>query len=78
MLVEDNFIIATEMSDQLRDFGFDDVAVFSNSEDAKAFLATERPVAAVLDINLGRSGDSQPVARHLKDLGVPFLFAWSP
>ena len=75
LLVEDNFIIATEMSDQLRDFGFDDVAVFSNSEDAKAFLATERPVAAVLDINLGRSGDSQPVARHLKDLGVPFLFA---
>ena len=28
----------------------------------------------MLDINLGETGDSQPVARELRKLSVPFMF----
>lgn len=75
LLVEDNFIIAREMVDQLGDFGFLDVNTASDAEDALALLNTEVPVFAILDVNLGAGQTSLPVAERLTALGVPFAFA---
>ena len=73
LLLEDNFIIAKEMQDQLEDFGFDEVHTVSNLADATEFLDTQRPVLAVLDVNLGGQ-TSETIARRLSEEGVPFIF----
>ncbi|MBW4708110.1 GAF domain-containing protein [Roseobacter sp. YSTF-M11] len=74
LLVEDNFIIAKEMSDQLREFGFSQVALFANAEDALEHVETEVPVLAVLDYNLGGQKNSLPVAQKMLELSVPVVF----
>ncbi|MEO0371338.1 MAG: HWE histidine kinase domain-containing protein, partial [Pseudomonadota bacterium] len=75
LLVEDNFIIAQEMVDQLSDFGFEHIFKASNSEDAIGFLEDEKPILAILDVNLGAGQTSFPIAQRLRELDVPFAFA---
>lgn len=48
-------------------------ATVSNAID---LINSERPDAAVLDVNLGRENVA-PVALHLKTLGVPYVLATS-
>lgn len=74
LLLEDNFIIAREMKDQLREFGAAEVEVFSNAADALDYLAHDEVSLGVLDINLGKQQTSAEVAQRLEDLKVPFLF----
>lgn len=74
LVLEDNFIIAKEMKDQLREFGVLDIEVFANVEDALAFIATDQVALAILDVNLGKSANSSPVAEALLDSGIPFIF----
>ncbi|WP_298837176.1 HWE histidine kinase domain-containing protein [uncultured Roseobacter sp.] len=74
LLLEDNFIIGAEMCDQLRDFGFAHVALFSNAQQAMAFLDAQTPVLAVLDFNLGKAQTSEAVAIRLRAAGVPVVF----
>ncbi|MEM7524933.1 MAG: HWE histidine kinase domain-containing protein [Pseudomonadota bacterium] len=74
LLLEDNFIIAKEMSDQLYDFGVEAVEVFSSAEDALNYLETERPIVAILDVNLGPNRTSEAVAARLQELDIPLLF----
>ncbi|GFE51180.1 signal transduction histidine kinase [Roseobacter cerasinus] len=74
LLVEDNFVIAKEMNDQLEDCGFDEVHRFGGLDRAMAYLEEERPVFAVLDVNLGTGETSEPIAMRLMGLGVPFVF----
>lgn len=74
MIVEDNFIIAKEMNDQLEDFGFADVVTYGNLADAMEFLETEQPIFAVLDVNLGSGLTSEPVALRLIEMGTPLIF----
>lgn len=58
LLLEDNFIIAKETADQLRDFGLNNLEIFASAKDALSFLQAETPSLAVPDINLGTSGNS--------------------
>ena len=74
LVLEDNFVIADEMREQLRDFGAGEVDVVSNATDALDFLEYDTPVFALLDVNLGNNQTSEPVALRLKALGVPFVF----
>lgn len=74
LLLEDNYIIAKEMGDQMREFGFGDVETFSNASDALTFLRFETPALAVLDVNLGNKATSIPVALALREKGLPFFF----
>lgn len=74
LVLEDSFVLAKEIGDQLLDAGFDDVARFSTVADALAFAEIERPDAAVLDVNLGQGQTSESAALSLQALGVPFLF----
>ncbi|WP_227269637.1 HWE histidine kinase domain-containing protein [Roseobacter weihaiensis] len=74
LLLEDNFIIAREMKDQLVEFGAAEVEVFSNAADALDFLTHDEVSLGVLDINLGRQQTSAEVAQQLEDLKIPFIF----
>jgi len=74
LLLEDNFIIAKDMSDQLEEFGFETVDTFGNAINALEFLETERPVFGVLDVNLGAGKTSEQVAKRLAELGITFVF----
>ncbi|MEP2641518.1 HWE histidine kinase domain-containing protein [Roseobacter sp.] len=74
LILEDNFIIAREMKDQILEFGAPVVEVFSNVADALDFLEEDKVSLGVLDINLGKDQNSVEVAKKLTELGVPFLF----
>ena len=75
LVVEDNFLIATEMQDQLADLGFSNIDVASNVYDALEIIDRERPSLAFLDVNLGGGNTSAPVAQRLLSEQVPFVFA---
>ncbi len=74
MLVEDNFIIAKELSDLLGECGFTSVEMASNVKSAQALLESFRPDLAILDVNLGPDSNSEPIALQLLEMGVPFFF----
>ncbi|MEM8753907.1 MAG: response regulator, partial [Pseudomonadota bacterium] len=74
LIVEDNFVIAQGMAQQLEDFGFDDVRMCGTVENALESLEDELPAFAILDVNLGHGATSEPIAAKLSDLGVPFVF----
>lgn len=72
LVVEDNFLIATDTEEFLRQNGAQYVIVVSNETDALQALI-EQPKFVILDYNLG-STTSDKIARKLMDDGVPFLF----
>jgi light-regulated signal transduction histidine kinase (bacteriophytochrome) len=74
LLVEDNMIIAMDAEDFLRELGADTVHVTASVQDAIDIANRIKLSFALLDVNLG-SETSEPVARHLLDLGVPAAFA---
>ena len=74
LVVEDNFIIAQEMVEQLEDIGFSTVETRSNPVDALMLLEREIPAIAFLDFNLGMNRTSIPIAERLLEMQVPFLF----
>ena len=74
MVLEDNFIIAKEMADQLADLGCADIRTAASVEAAMEIVEDGALSFAVLDVNLGAEQTSEPVAEHLTKLGVPFIF----
>lgn len=74
LVLDDNYVIAKEMGDQLRDFGFEHVIQLSNVEDALEFLSQEQVVAAVFDVHLGDEKTSIEAALQLILLDIPFVF----
>ncbi|MEM1298930.1 MAG: HWE histidine kinase domain-containing protein [Pseudomonadota bacterium] len=75
LLLEDDFVIAKEMADQLRDLGFAEVEVCPGAHEAMEILGRVIPALAILDVNLGRGETSLSVAETLADAGVPIVFA---
>jgi light-regulated signal transduction histidine kinase (bacteriophytochrome) len=74
LVLEDNFVIAKEMGDQMDELGFEDVVKVSSVEKALDFIDSETPTVAVLDVNLGGGQTSEPVALRLAELNVAFVF----
>lgn len=74
LVLEDNFVIAKDMKDQLEEAGIDDIAIASSTADALEILSEERPTFAILDVNLGSGKTSEQVALQLGRKGVPFVF----
>ena len=74
MLVEDSLIIALDGEDILRRLGARDVVTDGTVAGAIAAIDADCPDIAILDINLG-DHTSYPIADHLDDAGVPFMFA---
>ena len=73
-IVEDEAIIAFEMSDTLEDLGFEVVGPSVHLEDAELIAKTADIDAALLDVNLGGGKTSKPVVEILRRRGIPFVF----
>ena len=74
LVVEDSMIIAMDTEDCLRQLGVKVVSVSGSVGSALSNIADDRPEFAILDYNLG-SESSEPVARKLRELEIPFYFA---
>jgi len=74
LVVEDEAILTFLLEDVLRELGCADIRFASGVREALEALATYRPDAAVLDVNLG--GElAFPIAARLAAAGIPFVFA---
>lgn len=76
LIVEDEFLIAADLADVLRDEGAEILGMAGSVEEAQAVIEAEgdRLDGAVLDVNLGRDR-VYPVADALMARKVPFVFA---
>jgi CheY-like chemotaxis protein len=74
LIVEDEPLLAMQLSQSLSDFGWSIVGVAGSVEDANRILAEKRrPDAAILDVDLG-GVPVFPLARSLRRSGIPFVF----
>lgn len=74
LVLEDDHLLAMLLTDMLERLGCARVRHAAGVESALALLAAERPMVAVLDVNLaGEPADA--VAAALDAAGVPFVFA---
>ena len=77
ILVEDEALVALMMEDLLRELGCEVAGSFGALDAALEWLDAQAdpPDGAVLDVNLGGGELVFPLARVLRDRGVPFVFA---
>lgn len=73
LVVEDEFIVGLSLAATLENAGFEVLGPASSVDEAMEFLTQEDCGLAILDVNLGREETSEPLAKHLKDKGVPFF-----
>lgn len=74
LIVEDEPLLAMQLSHSLKDYGWDVLGVAGSIEDANRILSDKsRPDAAILDVDLGGS-PVFPLARSLRRSGIPFIF----
>ncbi len=73
-IVEDEVIVAFEMTDILEDIGFNVVGPSVHLEEAKIKAREGDIDIAFLDVNLGHNKTSKPVADILRERGIPFVF----
>ena len=74
LVVEDEYMVAVELSDLLRDDGYEVIGPVPTVSAALAMLDSQPPDACLLDVNL-RGEQSGPVAQALRDRGIPFLLS---
>ncbi len=74
LVVEDEILIAMEVTDMLREAGCEVVGPATSSDEAMRLIAGASPDAAVLDVNLGECGFSYDLADALAARSVPFAF----
>ena len=75
LVVEDEFLIATDIEKMLGDFGIEVVGPASSLQAALYLARTEDLDGAVLDVNLGDGSFVTPVVDVLSERGIPFAFA---
>lgn len=73
-VVEDEVVVAFEMTDTLEDLGFEVVGPSVHLSDAEKRAETADIDVAFLDVNLGRGKTSAPVANILRERGIPFAY----
>jgi CheY-like chemotaxis protein len=74
LIVEDEMVLAMIIEEMVVELGYQPVGPASTVEAALA-LSGEDLDGAILDMNLGASGPSTPVAEKLRSRGIPFIFA---
>lgn len=74
LLVEDEFIIALALAEELQAHGFEVAGPYTDAEEAAASLGTDNPDAAFLDVNLGHGRTSYALGLTLLERGTPFVF----
>lgn len=74
LLVEDEMMIAWDIEQTLTAAGMRVLGPAASVDSALALIRRQRPDAAILDLNL-RGELVTPVARRLRQMGVPFVLA---
>jgi len=74
LIVEDEPLLAMQMSKSLEEFGWSILGVAGSIDEANRLLSDrKRPDVAILDVDLAGK-PVFPLARSLRRLGIPFLF----
>lgn len=73
LVVEDEFIVACDLAETVRDEGFALAGPYARSCDALARLDSDHPDCAILDVQLA-DGEVYALADALTARGVPILF----
>ena len=73
LVVEDEFIIALDLSETVKDLGFDLEGPFEGNEDAIEAIEEDMPDLAILDV-FTADGEVYPLADRLVEAGVPIIF----
>lgn len=75
LLVEDDWIIAKEISYSLQDLGFEVAGIYDTGEEALKQIEVLKPDLVILDIDLSGELSGIDVAKRLKQEGnIPFIF----
>lgn len=74
-IVEDEGIVALDLSDNLSSLGFDVAGVAASESDALRGVDATRPDMVLMDINLGRGGDGIRAAQQIRErFGIPVIY----
>src|SRR5258708_12661505 len=74
LVVEDDALLAYALAGNLRDVGYRVIGPAGNLTAAKRLLADNKIDVACLDVRLGETETSVPLAHSLPALGIPFVF----
>ncbi len=74
LLVEDEYLIALDAEQILKDLGAEKVEVIASWDDAEAYARDGQFDLAVLDVNINGKF-SFPIADIIRGRGIPFVFA---
>jgi DNA-binding NarL/FixJ family response regulator len=76
LLVEDDYFVAIDLEDGLRNAGMQVLGPVPTAEEALALARSERPTLAVMDIRLAGEKDGIEAALELyRELGIRCIFA---
>ena len=73
LVVEDEFIIALDLSETVKDLGYQLEGPFADKANAFDSIGDELPDCAILDVFTG-DGEVYPLADRLAAAGVPIIF----
>ncbi len=73
LVVEDEFIIALDLSETVKDLGYELEGPYADKENALEAIADEMPDLAILDV-FTADGEVYPLADRLVEAGVPIVF----
>lgn len=73
LVVEDEFIIALDLSETVKDLGYELEGPFAGKGDALEAIEGEMPDLAILDVYTS-DGEVYPLADRLAEAGVPIIF----
>jgi CheY-like chemotaxis protein len=73
LVVEDEFIIALDLSETVQDLGYDLEGPFDGNAHALSAIKAQVPDVAILDV-FTADGEVYPVADALTEKGVPIIF----
>lgn len=73
LIVEDEFIVALDLSETVRDLGYRVEGPFANKDHAFIAIDQAMPDLAILDVETA-DGEVYPLADALAEAGVPMVF----
>ncbi|ANU07360.1 response regulator [Paraurantiacibacter namhicola] len=73
LIVEDEFIVALDLSETVRDLGYKVEGPFANKDHAFIAIDQRMPDIAILDVQTA-DGEVYPLADALSEAGVPLVF----
>jgi DNA-binding response OmpR family regulator len=73
LVVEDEFIVAFDLAETVRDEGYMLAGPYAHGEEALEMLDRDHPDAAILDVQLA-DGEVYSLADRLTERGIPIVF----